>query len=126
MTVGTFNERAFPSRTPVTEEYEAWNRTESAKSVERLGKFLDILEAHHPDILEAAAVKQQKINNRPKTISPGFGSIASLPSGEPFDEFARRVKRLGLQGTSARNYILNLGVLAAGLAVEADEVDSNE
>ena len=86
-----------------TPEYDAFHDQITSESTQILNTFLDVLEEDYPDVLQAAAEVQEKINNDPMTYSPGMVyDISSLPDNEEGNAFKARILRLGLQGTAPR------------------------
>jgi len=81
-----------------TPGYEQSRHEHLRFTVAMYNRFLDRLEANHPELLEQARVEQQAANANPKTTSSGILDIYTLPAGEPFDSFKDRVLKLGLEG----------------------------
>lgn len=72
---------------------------QEALKVHLMNRFLDILEAEHPEILRRAAGAQQRKNENPNTDRGGrVYDIYTLPHGDSFDSFGKRIRDLGLEG----------------------------
>jgi hypothetical protein len=86
-----------------TPEAEELRNTRELEDVQLLDRFLGILEADYPDILQQAAAHQAAINADPDMFSTNSMVYPTddLPAGAPFDAFKARIERLGLQGREA-------------------------